>query len=585
MVPAERRQGGWERWIAAGAVAVVALPILISVFSLIGQTWIPAGDEASILMRTNDVGTADTPLIGVYSTRGWAHPGPILYYLLAGPYRLFGGDPINLFQAAGLINVLSIALIGFLAWRRRGLAGTIVALAFTATLLVGMRSELLVQAWNPYIPLLMYFAFLIAVWSVIEMDWCALPLASGLASALVQMHVGYAPLVISAGALAGLMLFANWRRLGAELERPNRRTIGVTVGVVVALWLPPLFDQLFAAGNLLTLGRYFGSGETSAIGLSEGFGLLSGHTRLGGPWMGGRERVRFVDVQPESLAWLILLLVLLVGGVVRAYGRRPAAASLPVLALVQLIAAGFAASRVERPLLSYLIVWMLPLVTFCWFAVVFTAFETLDAWWTERSAMSERRLPHAAILGLVGLVGLLQTTRSVADAPDPPLPRQQNADAVASVVAQLDGSLDPNKVIRVEGVGDSFNEAWAGVVYELDARDVTFFTSDGAEGQKWTSDHAYDGQNVDEILTIATHRPFSFEDPVETCDLDPEQTRVAEWDPLSGYQRDRLKTLQIEKYFAEGRLPPDQAAELDVLSRRNFRLAAFAGPRICGGPR
>ena len=57
-----------------------------------GTTWLPVGDWASMAYRTSRVGTTDTPLVGAYTVKGWAHPGPLLFWLAAPLFRVTGGD-------------------------------------------------------------------------------------------------------------------------------------------------------------------------------------------------------------------------------------------------------------------------------------------------------------------------------------------------------------------------------------------------------------------------------------------------------------------------------------------------------------
>ena len=133
----------------------------------------PAGDEAVIAYHVDRIGTLDPPLVGVYSTRGWAHPGPILYAMLAPAFRLFGGEPINLFQSAALLNIIAVCLCGWLAWRRRRLVGTVLTCGFTATLLYGLGPSSFTQIWNPHVPLLYYLALLLTCWGLAEQDWRA----------------------------------------------------------------------------------------------------------------------------------------------------------------------------------------------------------------------------------------------------------------------------------------------------------------------------------------------------------------------------------------------------------------------------
>ena len=55
-------------------VALVVAPIAIAALAQVGTTWLPVGDWASMAYRTSRVGTADTPLVGAYTVKGWAHP-------------------------------------------------------------------------------------------------------------------------------------------------------------------------------------------------------------------------------------------------------------------------------------------------------------------------------------------------------------------------------------------------------------------------------------------------------------------------------------------------------------------------------
>ena len=114
------------------------------------------------------------------------------------------------------------------------------------------------------------------------------------------------------------------------------------------------------------------------MGLADGTGLLSGHLSPTSPWSGGRERVVFANVQPESLLWLgiiVALLLVAIGWSRRRTGTWPV---MSIVAVGQLAAACVAATKVEPPVLSYLIVWMLPLAAFCWLSLAMTAFDTWD---------------------------------------------------------------------------------------------------------------------------------------------------------------------------------------------------------------
>lgn len=251
------------------------------------------------------------------------------------------------------------------------------------------------------------------------------------------------------------------------------------------------------------------------------------------------------------------------------------------MVLSQVGAAALAAGRVEDPVLSYLIVWMLPLAAFAWFGALITGLDQLGH-------RSHRPLPaglgsrlHQVAALVLALVAVVQVVRVWPQVSDPPLPRATFAVAVSDLVDQLDGRI-PDGLVRIEGVGDEFYQGWVGVVGGLDRRGVDFVTSDGAAGQKWGPDNIWHGQPVVTVLTMATYLPTVFHDPIEVCDDDPGVQRLAAWDQLSEPERARLKGLQILNYQRQGRLDAADASELADLSARSWRLVVFAGPHPCG---
>ena len=82
-----------KRPLAVAICAITVGVVLFAVKRTLDQSWTPVSDDAGIWMRTWDVGTRHTPLVGPPSRFGWHHPGPLLFYLLAPLLRLFGGLP------------------------------------------------------------------------------------------------------------------------------------------------------------------------------------------------------------------------------------------------------------------------------------------------------------------------------------------------------------------------------------------------------------------------------------------------------------------------------------------------------------
>ena len=90
-----RRIRGPERtdeWILAAQIAVVLATVSIGAIAVILGDWRPVGDIALTTLRIDDVGGSNTPLLGAWSRWGWAHPGPLMFWLLAVPASVLGDD-------------------------------------------------------------------------------------------------------------------------------------------------------------------------------------------------------------------------------------------------------------------------------------------------------------------------------------------------------------------------------------------------------------------------------------------------------------------------------------------------------------
>ncbi|WP_334142625.1 hypothetical protein [Rhabdothermincola sp.] len=225
--------------------ALVVAPVLVSGVAGWRREWLPTGDWAVLELRTRDVGSSATPLIGPYSRFGWNHPGPLLFWLLAVPYRLSGSASGSLLFAAAIINALAVAGMAVVAWRRGGfvlLGGTAVALALVMT---HLGPSFLRDPWNPSVTVLPFGLLVMLCWSAVEGDGAALVASVVVGSFLVQSHVGFALLVGVLWAVAGLGFV-----LGSRNRRRRRARVLVVAGVLLALiWAPVLVDQVAGAGN------------------------------------------------------------------------------------------------------------------------------------------------------------------------------------------------------------------------------------------------------------------------------------------------------------------------------------------------
>lgn len=561
-------------------VAMVVAPLLVTASGVIDAGWVPSGDEAVIVTRVDDIASSDAPLVGAYSTRGFSHPGPILYYALAVPHWLSSGNPSALLAATALINAATVAAIGWVAWRRGGLGLVTVTVVGLALLEHGLRPDTLVWFWNPFAPLLPYVLFLLAAWSVAVRDWRLLPVAVAMGSVVAQLHVTYVPLTGAAAVVVGVWL-ATHRRRAPDTDRAPRHALVLAGAVGLVLWLPVLVDLVAGRHNLLRIVAYFALGRGESIG-TDGLGILGRHLGPTGPWAGGAEQVLFGSVLPGSTMPLTGAVVALGVLTVAAARRRHVATPLLLLVEAQLAVAALASTRIEVPVFAYLVVWMLPLAMVVWVSGVWATGSVLVLPALRRRWPSDhRRLGIAAAVAAAVVLAGLPLVRTGASWVDPSLPRQQDAAAVTSVVGQLSAELPQGARLRVEPVGDPLAESGQGVIGGLIASGYTVYTSDGARTDKWGATRTWREQAVDTTLTVVVVPSNSEPTLVAGCRAMPGAELVAYHDGLTEDERGELSFLFTVRYLQAGALEPDAAARLDALIARDLRIAVFEAPGVC----
>jgi hypothetical protein len=262
----------------AGLVAAVGVVPLATALAVVRQPrWYPEMDLALTELLVRDVGTGDTPLVGLIGRvfglggRGY-HPGPISFWLLAPVYRLFGSTAWALQVAAGMLNAVAVGTAIWIAHRRGGRAAAVGVAGAIGVLALKYGTDTLTQPWNPYIPRLWWFVFLLAAWSVLCDDRPMLPVAVVAGSLCLQTHISYLGLVVGMGAVvAAATAMRAWRRRGDRVD--TRRVVrwGVaSVVLLVGLWLPALIEQLTRApGNLSVIVDSFVNPVSPRLGMTR----------------------------------------------------------------------------------------------------------------------------------------------------------------------------------------------------------------------------------------------------------------------------------------------------------------------------
>lgn len=184
------------RWFAL-VIASVSVPLLVAVAVLRTPRWYPIGDLAQAELRTRDVGTANSPLLGLVGRIGTlqepgSHPGPISFWAMAPVYRALGSSAFALRTAAASIHL--VAWVAALWLVRRRAAGSPLAFVWVALLsAVLFRAAgplILTEPWN-HLPVSAWYLLLVSTWSLLCRDRAAIPIAVAAATFCAQTHISY----------------------------------------------------------------------------------------------------------------------------------------------------------------------------------------------------------------------------------------------------------------------------------------------------------------------------------------------------------------------------------------------------------
>jgi hypothetical protein len=469
-----------SRWSGV-VIACTMLPFLASAIRLAagaGSGYHPFADEATIESLVRDVGR-HWLLLGPYSRFGWFHPGPMLYYLLAAPYRLSGGSSGSLAFATLCLNAAAVVGILLVA-RRRG--GTILVLITAVAVLLLARTlgaQVLRDAWNPHVTVLAFLLLVFLAWTMACGDRWALPVSVGVASFVVQTHVGYGLLVVAllGAGIVGLILHGRARRSTAAPEtepgRSWRPTLAVTAGVAVVLWFPVVYQQLTGdPGNLGELLEFFGNhGREQRY--RDAWHVLALQLDVWPDWLSGDSAVSVIGtIDFTSAIPVPVALLALVGATVVMWGKRlREALRLDCIVLVAIAASFVAVTRVVGDVYVYLVRWTWALGTITWIAIGWS----VVVWWRARERRSARGqlVARGSVAVLVAAFAVVTVVDVVAAAragtPDPELSATMGrlGDAARAALPDRAGAVE----LRVYG-GDSAHWISAGVIDVLEHHDV-----------------------------------------------------------------------------------------------------------------
>ena len=361
------------RWLVISAFGII--PIVVALVNALRGGAILVGDRAVFALLVKDAATGSFPSVGQYSWHGWNHLGALIFYVFAPFHWLSGGAAWGLFAGVALYSSALLVVIAWLGHRLRGTWGSALGVGSMLACWVSVGRIASVDAWTPYLALPLFILFVFAALGVTERDRASMWLMWVSASVVVQIHVGYLPIVGLVGLVACLVF---WWTGG------NQRSIIRPIATALLLFTPYLFHLREAVRNLGDIAHYFVTTDVPSIGFGRALQVMSFEMSPRASWLSGPSEVGIIGEAPSSsLTWLIGAVLLLMATTVWVWRspedspRRQYLNSAPLI-WTMLVAGIFAVAQVRGYLIPYVILWrsIIVIFVFAWIAGVVLANTT-----------------------------------------------------------------------------------------------------------------------------------------------------------------------------------------------------------------
>ncbi len=581
-LPPEHRLRGTAALLFAALIVVLAFPLVVALVELRRPHWYPLLDMAQTEIRVRDVATGHPPLIGLagrigpFGPNGGSHPGPLSFYALWPVWRLFGGSSYGLFASNVALDIVAMGLALWMALRRGGHSILLAIAAVLAVLTRAYGAFLLTLPWNPYLPVLWWFVFALAVWSVLADDLAMLPIAMFAGSFCMQTHISYLGLVGGLALVAAVVVgrAAFKRRGDADARRALWRWGGISVATGVVLWVPPLIDQFaHSPGNLGIIRDYFSHPPDSPIGFRRGVGVLLAQLD---PWKlltrtlvhdGGA-----VEVTGSRFPGAFLLIAF-GASVIVAWRLRHRVLLLLDAVLVVALALGWVSSaRIFGTVWFYLLLWSWGLAALMLFAIGWAAVELVRARSDSVDLMRRNLAPAGAavLAALTLIVSVLFAFRASSVTVQTPRLNESLGALVAptaNALAQLErhGQRGPYLVTWLPDA-EAIGSAGFGLLNELDRRGFDVRAEEAVRPGA-TRYHVIDARRPSFEVHLATGPDIA------NWRRDSRFRQVAWFDPRSDAERAEFDRLHAE---VAGDLRREGLGELVAQVDNNLFMLALA---------
>lgn len=537
-----------DRTVILLTTAVVALPLIVAVIALAQRRWYPVLDLAMTEFRVSDVGTRQTPLIGLPGRIGvlpeqGSHPGPLSFWLLAPGYRLFGSSAWAMEVATVSIALVWIGIALWIGQRRLGRPGIALVAMILAVVIRGFGLSVLTQPWNPYMPLIAWLVVLLAVWAVLAGDdLMLLPLVAA-ASFAAQTHIPYLLMAGGLGLLAVAVVLVRWWRARSDATGAGPpRIVLATIVAFVILWSAPIVDQIRRdPGNLKRLIDHFGSPDEDPIGFAAGVRLMLRHLDVVGTQLRlftGQERFLESGFDPDGPIWagLAMLVAWGIAAVVAVRLRHRSLTALHTVIAVTLVLTTMSMSRIFGQRWYYLTLWAWITSTLVIVAVAWTAV----AWFRTRRPDLAEPISTPRITVACASIALIATASMLVLAPGTDHPEEVFGETLGELVEPTVASLDPDQTYLVEWKdAHIFGSQAFGLVSELRRAGI-----DAGSSEYWrvpmTDSRTVPDGVADQAIVLVTG------DYIEDWRDDDRFVEVASFDPRDADELAEYDELRLE---------------------------------------
>lgn len=556
LLPVDGGPSGRSVALAAFAGAV---PLVIAVVALSRASWFPVGDLAQAALRQESF-WGHPPLVGAagriattptcdpgplcFGQQG-NHPGPAMFWLSWPLWWLLGGSGWAYQASVTALAVAAYAATVWVALRHRGPRAAVAVAVVGAVLLRSFGASALTQPWNPYMPLVPYLLFVVLCWAAVCGRARALPFAVAAGAYCVQCHVGYAP-AVAAGLGVALVGAAVEARRSATANALRRLLVwtAAAVAVGVAMWVPPLVDQVIHdPGNLSILLDTFRAQTDEVIGLRRGAHIWLTQLDPLGNWLLGTRRIQ------GSVAGGAALLVAWTAAAVVAWRQRHRdLVRLNLVLAVQSVCALYWALRLDSDRYLYLVEWFWVLTGLIVFSVGWSA--ALVARQLRPAWHLDRRWPSLAAAALLASTASFAYSAARVDPPD-----LRYSQTVGALIGPTEAALDPGDTYLVNWVDpDALGGNGFGLFLQLDRAGYDVRATSGFSAA--VEPHRVgDLADADAVITVV-----SGDDNIAAARAAVGVEELADTDHRSPAQQDRYRALQAR---AQQQL---RAAGLDELA-------------------